>query len=94
MSESPATFASQYLAPLRMFAGGSVNATGWYSVTLQDPYIRLTTVTAKLGAATVLDAIPVRKGTTGYWYDSVSGNLYGNSESSGALLYGNDVPIT
>ena len=35
--------------------------------------------------------IPVRKGNVGYLFDKLSGKLYGNASSSGALLYGNDV---
>ena len=36
------------------------------------------------------DFIPVRVGQTGYLYDKVSGNLFGNS-GSGSFTYGNDV---
>lgn len=42
--------------------------------------------------ALVRDFIPVRVGTTGYLYDRVSGQLFGNS-GSGAFTYGNDVTI-
>lgn len=37
----------------------------------------------------VADFIPVRKGTTGYMYDKVSGNLFGNS-GTGDFILGND----
>lgn len=37
----------------------------------------------------VRDFIPVRKGTTGYLYDKVSGNLFGNS-GTGDFILGND----
>lgn len=37
----------------------------------------------------VRDFIPVRKGTTGYLYDKVSGNLFGNS-GTGDFVLGND----
>lgn len=37
----------------------------------------------------VRDLIPVRKGTTGYMYDKVSGNLFGNS-GTGDFILGND----
>ena len=37
----------------------------------------------------VRDFIPVRKGTTGYMYDKVSGNLFGNS-GTGDFILGND----
>ena len=39
--------------------------------------------------ALVRDMIPVRKGTTGYMYDKVSGNLFGNS-GTGDFILGND----
>ena len=39
------------------------------------------------------DFIPVRVGTTGYMYDKVSGELFGNA-GSGDFTYGNDLPVT
>ena len=41
------------------------------------------------GGNLVFDAIPVRVGTTGYMYDQVSGQLFGNS-GSGSFTLGND----
>ena len=41
------------------------------------------------GDTLVRDFIPVRKGTTGYMYDKVSGNLFGNS-GTGDFVLGND----
>ena len=38
----------------------------------------------------VRDFIPVRKGTTGYMYDKVSGQLFGNS-GTGDFISGNDI---
>ena len=38
----------------------------------------------------VCDLIPVRKGTTGYMYDKVSGTLYGN-DGTGDFVLGNDI---
>ena len=35
--------------------------------------------------------IPVRKNEVGYLYDTVSGTLFGNANSTGAFTYGNDV---
>ena len=35
--------------------------------------------------------IPVRKGTVGYLYDKVSGQLFGNANSTGAFTLGPDV---
>lgn len=42
------------------------------------------------GATLVFDGKSVRKGTTGYLYDSVSGSLYGNAASSGSFILGPD----
>jgi hypothetical protein len=39
----------------------------------------------------VRDYIPVRKNRVGYLYDKVSGELFGNANSSGSFTYGNDV---
>ena len=39
----------------------------------------------------VRDYIPVRKNGVGYLYDKVSGELFGNANSSGSFTYGNDV---
>ena len=39
---------------------------------------------------TVLDFIPVRIGTTGYMYDKVSGQLFGNA-GTGSFILGNDI---
>ena len=38
----------------------------------------------------VMELIPVRVGNIGYMYDKVSGQLFGNANSSGAFTYGND----
>lgn len=38
----------------------------------------------------VFDAIPVRVGQVGYMYDSISGNLFGNS-GTGDFIFGNDI---
>jgi hypothetical protein len=43
------------------------------------------------GSSLVRDYIPVRKDNVGYLYDKVSGQLFGNSASSGAFTFGNDV---
>ena len=39
----------------------------------------------------VRDYIPVRKNGVGYLYDKVTKTLYGNANSTGAFVYGNDV---
>jgi hypothetical protein len=48
---------------------------------------------AKYWEAGVLmrDFIPVRKGSTGYMYDRVSGHLFGNEASTGDFILGNDI---
>ena len=38
----------------------------------------------------IYDFIPVRKNGVGYLYDKVSGQLFGNANSSGSFTYGND----
>lgn len=43
------------------------------------------------GSTLVRDFIPVKDNNIGYLYDKVSGQLYGNANSSGAFTYGNDV---
>lgn len=42
------------------------------------------------GSSTIMDLIPVRVGTTGYMYDKVSGELFGNT-GTGSFTLGNDV---
>ena len=37
-----------------------------------------------------MDLVPVRIGSTGYMYDKVSGNLFGNS-GTGSFILGPDV---
>lgn len=39
----------------------------------------------------ILDLIPVRIGQVGYMYDKISGNKYGNNNTSGAFVLGNDI---
>ena len=43
------------------------------------------------GDTLVRDYIPVRVGQVGYLYDKVGGRLYGNANSTGAFILGNDV---
>ena len=42
------------------------------------------------GDNVLLDLIPVRKGTIGYMYDKVSGQLFGNA-GTGSFILGNDI---
>ena len=66
-------------------------ALGW-----DRPYTVSDNTTAKVyssklrvGNITVRDLIPVRKGTTGYMYDKVSGQLFCNA-GKGAFILGPD----
>ena len=43
------------------------------------------------GTTKVIDLIPVRIGTEGYMFDAVSGNVYGNSNTTGTISPGPDV---
>ena len=40
-----------------------------------------------------LDLIPVRKNGIGYMYDKISGQLFGNANSQGNFIYGNDITV-
>lgn len=51
---------------------------------------RIYSLKVEKAGQTLLDAIPVRVGTTGYMYDSVSGNLFGNA-GTGDFILGSDV---
>ena len=55
----------------------------------KDSYCRIAYCKIWDGSTLVRDFIPVRKGTTGYMYDKVSGNLFGNS-GTGDFILGND----
>ena len=44
-----------------------------------------------INSVTVRDYIAVRKDGVGYLYDKVSETLFGNANSTGAFIYGNDV---
>lgn len=54
-----------------------------------DSYCRIAYCKIYDGSTLVRDFIPVRKDTTGYLYDKVSGNLFGNS-GTGDFILGND----
>lgn len=51
---------------------------------------RIYNVKISQGDEIVMDLIPVRVGTTGYMYDKVSGQLFGNAGTGGFVL-GNDI---
>lgn len=57
------------------------NAQGWAG--------RIYAAKISRGTTIVMDLIPVRVGTTGYMYDKVSGQLFGNA-GSGDFILGND----
>jgi hypothetical protein len=47
---------------------------------------RIYSFVASVNGTILRDFIPVRKGTTGYMYDKVSGQLFGNSGSGNFIL--------
>lgn len=57
----------------------------------QSKKFRLKYLKLSKGGMLLRDFIPVRVGTTGYLYDKVSGQLFGNVAGSGTFTYGNDV---
>lgn len=66
-----------------------VNTNGALSLNQDGTYVK----SAKIGkeGLTVRDYIPVRVGTVGYLYDKISGQLFGNANSTGAFILGPDV---
>ena len=67
------------------------NITAFYNPNINDTYFigRFYAIKIWENDTLVRDMIPVRKGTTGYMYDKVSGNLFGNS-GTGDFILGND----
>ena len=65
----------------------------WNNGIVPDNYDTKRIYWAKYWEAGVLmrDFIPVRKGSTGYMYDRVSGQLFGNEASTGDFILGNDI---
>lgn len=55
------------------------------------PLIRFYTFQWKRDGNFLFNLIPVRNNGVGYMYDKVSGQLFGNANSSGTFTYGNDV---
>ena len=53
---------------------------------LRDLKMRVYSIYIKNGNNVIFDAIPVRKGTTGYLYDKVSGKLFGNAGTGNFVL--------
>lgn len=91
VAEARGAYANSPMAPLRMFATGSVDGSGNYtSVTLLNAHAKVTTINIASGSTTVLDAVPVRLGTVAGWLDRLTGVFYGNSAASGTLVYGPD----
>lgn len=66
-----------------IFRGGTTGvATGFPQ--------KIYSCTMSKNGSPIIDLIPVRVGTTGYMYDKVSGQLFGNA-GSGSFTYGNDI---
>lgn len=79
------TFSNSY--PIYLFVmnnGGSLASMG------NSKYLRFLSCKMYNGSTLVRDYIPVRKNGVGYLYDKVSGNFFGNANSSGAFTYGDD----
>lgn len=84
ITSNTASFTTNY--PMYLFC---MNNGG--SNTYSSPYIEMKSVEMYNGSTLVRNYIPVRKNGVGYLYDRVSGNLFGNANSTGAFTYGNDV---
>lgn len=76
VSGSEGSFTGVSTITLNHFSTGNSRNT-WYYVKIYD------------GNKLVRDLIPVRVGTTGYMYDRVSGQLFGNA-GTGSFVLGND----
>jgi hypothetical protein len=84
ISVGNSTFSSNY--NVYLFAtntGGSVTQNS-------EAVVRIFSAKIYSSGVLVRDFIPVRKGTTGYLLDQVSGQLFGNA-GGGEFTYGNDV---
>lgn len=79
------------LAPTRLFAQGGVDANGWAGVANVSSNVKVSGIEMNKGGVLVLKAYAVRVGSVGYMFDEVSGELFGNSATSGALIYGSDI---
>ena len=69
---------------IRLF--GSAGVSGTYTKWSGKIY----SVQISQGSAIIMDLIPVRIGLTGYMYDKISGELFGN-DGSGTFTLGNDL---
>lgn len=65
-----------------------LNNNGAHS-NIQSGTVKVLSFTLSQGAETLLDLIPVRRGTTGYMYDRVSGQMFRNA-GTGSFLIGAD----
>lgn len=84
IASDAATFTTIY--PMYIFAlnnGGTVGSVA--------SSVRIKRFVMYDGSTLVRDYIPVIKSGVGYLYDKVSGELFGNTNSTGAFTYGNDI---
>lgn len=72
--------------PITLFAFNTIG-----SINASVGICRIGGWTAYNNGVKVMDLIPVRNNNVGYLYDKVSGQLFGNANSSGSFTYGNDV---
>lgn len=79
------TFSNDYTIYLFAMNGGGSASQG------SNASLRISVAKMWVGSTLVRDFIPVRVGQVGYMYDKVSGELFGNANSTGSFILGNDV---
>jgi len=85
VSCTAATFTTDY----NMYIFSSNNG-GTAITTANSAAMKIKSVEMYDGSTLVRNYISVRKNGVGYLYDKVSGQLFGNANSTGAFTYGND----
>lgn len=86
VSCSSSTFSNNYnLYLLAMNSGGSIMSLGG------NAHTRIKAAELYDGSTQVRDYIAVRKNGVGYLFDKLNSVLYGNANSTGAFIFGNDV---
>lgn len=88
-SSSNITMTNPYIGTsVQTFPIFGVKTRGLNSV-VEIPHLKLYGFKMYDGDTIIMDLIPVRVGTTGYLYDKISGQLFGNS-GTGDFILGND----
>lgn len=83
ITSNTASFTTTY--PMYLFCMNNGGANSYAS-----PYFEIESAKMYDGSTLVRSYIPVRKNGVGYLYDKVSGQLFGNANSTGAFTYGSD----